>query len=378
MSDVCNFTPTNTLTSANFDILKVDGVEDPLIDVNKLATLDFEECYFYDAVRFISECNTELTKHKMRLYTTISESTSTAVIHESFSDFFVKVKEIIVKFLKFIKSLFARFITALHRLVSSDKYLEKHKKDFKDFRGGDEFKIDGFNYTFSDSIPIADAALSWGDSLVNNIYDNGNITINSVEGAIDNFDLEDDCDEFRATVIGKSGEKIRISEFSDELFKVYRDGESFSEEIDVDRIYITKIIDRFFNYNALKKKVDNKYKDIEDAYTKLQKQVQELTKRNGGLNTKAFVDRLPSSTPPITQINNTDIGDGFPMPSEIMIKLDGYVKMKIDQIQEYSNIHTLAFAAKLDAMKECANQDRNTLYIALSRIQRTDNRRKED
>lgn len=378
MSDVCNFTPTNTLTSANFDILKVDGVEDPLIDVNKLATLDFEECYFYDAVRFISECNTELTKHKMRLYTSISESTSTAVIHESFSDFFVKVKEIIVKFLKFIKSLFARFITALHRLVSSDKYLEKHKKDFKDFRGGDEFKIDGFNYTFSDSIPIADAALSWGDSLVNNIYDNGNITINSVEGAIDNFDLEDDCDEFRATVIGKSGEKIRISEFSDELFKVYRDGESFSEEIDVDRIYITKIIDRFFNYNALKKKVDNKYKDIEDAYTKLQKQVQELTKRNGGLNTKAFVDRLPSSTPPITQINNTDIGDGFPMPSEIMIKLDGYVKMKIDQIQEYSNIHTLAFAAKLDAMKECANQDRNTLYIALSRIQRTDNRRKED
>ena len=61
-----------------------------------------------------------------------------------------------------------------------------------------------------------------------------------------------------------------------------------------------------------------------------------------------------------------------------MVKLDSYVKIKIDQIQEYSNIHTLAFAAKLDAMKECAKQDRNTLYTALSRIQRTDNRRKDD
>jgi hypothetical protein len=39
--------------------------------------------------------------------------------------------------------------------------------------------------------------------------------------------------------------------------------------------------------------------------------------------------------------------------------------MKVMQIEGYSNIHTLAYSAKLDALKECTIQDRNTLYQAL-------------
>lgn len=380
MSDICSFAPTNTLASANFDILKIDGVEDPLVDVNKLATLDFEESYFYDAIKFITECNNEITNHKMNLYTSISETTSTVVVLESFSDFFVKVKEIITKFLKFIKSLFAKFITALHRLVSSDKYLEKHKKDFKDFKSTDEFKFDGFNYTFSDSIPIADAQLTWGNNLFKDIYgnDDHSLTHGSIEEAINAFDLEADCAEFRGKVIGKVDEKIYLTDFSDELFKIYRNGESTTEEITADRIYITRVVDRFFHYNKLKQKVDSKYKEIEDAYTRLQKQVQDIVKRNGDLNSKAFIARLPADNGIVSLDGENISNTGHVMSGEIMVKLDSYVKIKIDQIQEYSNIHTLAFAAKLDAMKECANQDRNTLYTALSRIQRTDNRRKED
>ena len=151
MNDLYGFTPTpsNTLGLATFDVLNYEGIEDPLIDTNKLATLDLEECYFESAIKFIIETNKEFTNSKITLYNKILENSSTTVIHESFSDFFVKVKEIIDKFLKFLKSLFQRFLTQLARIIGSDKYLEKHKKDFDKFKDGDKFKLDGFKYTFS-------------------------------------------------------------------------------------------------------------------------------------------------------------------------------------------------------------------------------------
>ena len=47
--------PTNTFASTPFDVLKVDGVEDPLIDVNKLATIDINESFFSMCVDFVNE-----------------------------------------------------------------------------------------------------------------------------------------------------------------------------------------------------------------------------------------------------------------------------------------------------------------------------------
>ena len=55
-----NFVPTNTLASTAFDVLKMDAVDDPLINVNKLGTLDLEESYFATAVAFVNETNREV------------------------------------------------------------------------------------------------------------------------------------------------------------------------------------------------------------------------------------------------------------------------------------------------------------------------------
>ena len=373
-----NFFPTNTLASASFDVLKLDGVEDPLIDVNKLATLDFEECYFAAAVNFINECNNEYIESKKILYKSIAEAQTSVVVLESFSDFFVKVKEIIDKFLKFIKSLFQRFLTTLNRLIDSETYLKKHKKDLDEFRSADTFEFEGFNYTFSESIPSPEAALQFNSSLFDGLYgdDKHTITKNEIIAAKKDMNLEDICAQFRGTVIGKTN-KIYMSEFADELFEVYRDGCSSTETIEADSSYVRLASQRFFNYKKTKTNIDHTYKRVEDAYKRLQSDVQEIVKRNGDLNAKAFISRLPDAAG-ITSIDDKSISDtGFNMSADFMAQMDIYVKAKVDQIQEYSNIHALAFAAKLDALKECSRQDRNTLYIALSRIQRTDSKRKD-
>ena len=86
------FNPVNTLASASFDVLKMDGIEDPLINVNKLATADFEESYFAMGVEFINECRNEMTTHKINLYQSLQEATTEMAVLESFSDYYSKVK----------------------------------------------------------------------------------------------------------------------------------------------------------------------------------------------------------------------------------------------------------------------------------------------
>ena len=389
MSDLYGFTPSNTMGSVTFDVLNYDGIEDPLIDTNRLATLDLEECYFKSAVDFIAESNKEFTDSKINLYNKILETTSTTVIHESFSDFFVKVKEIINKFLKFIKSLFQRFLTQLARIIGSDKYLEKHKKDFDKFKDGDKFKIDGYKYTFSDNIPVPDALIQYNFDLFDHLLDfeNSNtstdkmITVEDISKARTDLSdrLTDYYNDFRGRVLGKEDQKIYEVDYSDALFKVFRDDSTTTEIIDIDRSTIRLVIDRYFKFNKMQEYTNKQYKAIESAYKKVEEQIKDLVKRNGDLSYKVFVDKLPAgSDTRISYTADKDNDTGVAMASDVLTQLDMYVKVKTEQIQECSNIHTLAFAAKLDALKECAKQDKETLYKALSRVQRTDAKRAKE
>lgn len=364
-----NFIPTNTFSSASFDILTLDGIEDPLININKLSTLDFEESYFAKATTFIIETSNEYTINKKALYKAIAESQNTTIVLESFSDFFVKTKQIIDKFLKFIKNLFQKFLTTINKMIESEEYLKCHKKDLENFKYENNFKFEGFNYTFSEDIPLSDAVLEFNNFLFADLYGNqsSNLTSAGISDSINNIDLENDYAIFRAKVIGKDG-KIFINNFSDELFAIYRNNSNNTEYIEVDNAYIKMVTDRFFNYKKIKGDINFSYKKVEDSYKKVQSQVESIVNRNGDLNAQAFLNRLPDQNN-ITQIDGRDLNiSGFTMSNKFMTQLDIYIKMKVDQIQEYSNIHALAFAAKLDALKECKMQDKSTLYTALHSI----------
>lgn len=373
MSDI-TFSPTNLFASTNFDVLKMDAVEDPLININKLATLDLEECYFESAIDFINETNNNIANAKSELYKAISESTSNEIVLESFTDYLVKVKDIIKKFLKFLKSLFMRFLTSVNKLISSDKYIEKHKKDIDSFMIGDTFKINGYNYTFDPNIPLVNAILEYNYSLFNDLWNNikhNDLSIESIKDAISSLNLEDDYSIFRGKVLNKD-EKIYVGDFANELFKIFRDNELNTKEITVDKKFIVNAKDRYFSYSDTKRNINDLYSQIERAYNTVEKQLKELIARNGDLNAQAFIDRLPSGSN-LAYINGKDIStSGMYIPANIMSQIDIYVNAKIDQIKNYSDIHTLAFAAKLDALKECYRQDKVILYTAISKTQRTD------
>lgn len=375
------FIPTNTMSNTAFDVLRMDGIDDPLINVNKLGTLDLDESYFATAVSFIKEANNDLVESKQNLYKSISEATTQFVVLESFSDFFSRVNDIINKFIKFIKSLAQRFLTHINKLINSDKYINSHKKDFKDFKDTDKFTINGYNYTFNPNIPMAAASVSFNRSLFEDLYDkSGSIDLspNGVNTSINKIDIESSCDEFRGSVLGQST-PISVSEFDTELFKIYRDNSIDTEEIEVDSLEVSKALNRFTSFSDNKKQITNDQSKIERDYEQVKKQVKDITRRNGDLNLSAFIDRLPQDMQGNVKKSkdSTDNQQGFSMSADLMYKLDLYTKAKVDQITEFSNIHTLAFSAKLDALKESYKQDRALLYTALLKIQRTDNARKE-
>ena len=367
------FEPTNTLASANFDILKMDAVEDPLINVNRLATLDLEECYTSQVVAFINECRSEMTDKKIRFYKSLNEATNDRLVLESFADFFAGVKDIIAKFVKFLRKLVDKFVATIMKLVKSDNYIKKHKDVFNHIESDMEFTFKGFEYIFLPTVPLSTAALGFTNTLFDDLYgsakrqltdSDGKLTAQSVRDTVIAMDLEKDYNAFRGKVIGKEGTIIYISEFSEELYKVYRNGCMDTANIEANTSYIRNCLNRFLGYDKMQKEVTHQRDEIIRAYDQVQKEVENITKRNTDLDSKAFLSRLPADNG-ITGVETT--GSGTMMASELMVQIDAYVNAKINQIQEYSNIHLLAFGAKLDAMKECLNQDRNVLYTALQK-----------
>ena len=375
MSDF-DLKPTNTLAMASLDALKNEGLEDPKINSNisKLATLDLDESYMIKTINFINESNREFTDSKITLYKALSESAGEqGVILESFSDFFSKVKDIIDKFLAFMKSLFSRFITQLMSMVNSDKYIKKHKDDLRSFGAGDEFDIDGYNFTFSPGIPKVEPMMGFNSDLFEDLYNatvDGKINSTKMKSANSSISYTDSYDQLRASVIGKDGTSIYAEDFAEELFKVFRDDDMSTSDITIDSSKVNESLRRFTDYKKTKSIVEKDNKEIQKKYDDLKKQVKEITKRNGDLEKTVFDTRMANSN-----ITLDDSLSGTTIPGDLLTQIDVYTKKKVDQIQEVSNIHALAFSAKLDALKCCYKQDRAILYTALSKVQRTDAKR---
>ena len=369
--------PTNTMSTTSFDVLTMDGIDDPLISINKLSTLDLDECYFATAVNFIKEANQNIVDAKKDLYKSISEATDQYVVLESFSDFFSKINDIINKFIQFIKSLVARFITHIQKLIKSDKYINSHKKEFDKFKDTDKFTMNGYTYTFDPNIPAAAASVNFNKDLFEDLYNSSKDFDFSVEGinvAIANMNNNEVYDEFRGNVLQKDYD-ISIGEWDTELFKVFRNDDLDTSEIEVDSTLVHKTLNRFATFNSYKKQVEADQKRIQNDYENVKKQVKEIVRGNGNLNMSAFIERMPQDMK--TDIKRNNYTNQGIITGDLMYKLDLYTKIKVDQITEFSNIHTLAFSAKLDALKESYKQDRALLYTALLKVQRTDNARKE-
>lgn len=329
--------------------------------------------FFIETLQFLTEMNADFYEAKRNFYVSVlesSNSTDITVVHESFGDFFDSVRKIIDKFLAFIKSLFDRFVTLLNKMIGRDKHIINNKEKLKNFSKVHEFTITGFAYSFNDAIPVIEAKAAFSKDFVFN-YGSDNALVLPEKNVADRMKNVKDAtsqlsnilgdgswyDTFRGQVIGDDG-PIAKDDFADVLFKVFRSDESIAEEITIDNSEVMSALRRF---ESSKKDIDDVKKlksKIESEYTSVRKSVESMVKsnRSNGVVTATLDDRLGTSV----TLSNDEI-----------IAMDNYVKLKVNQIQEMSNIHALAFASKLDALTDCYKQDKMILFKALNRVQFT-------
>lgn len=339
------------------------------------------ESYFMETLNFITELNAEYNSETKAFYRAIAESgNDSQVINESFSNFFAAVKKLIDKFLAFIKRLVQKFITHLNGLVKSDKYLIKHKDDFKKFSSKNEFNFEGYTYTFENNVPVINALAEFNgedlsgtpgkdffdlfaadikpedmtkekaDKIAEKIVEKYQALTDSLNG--DYYDI------FRSSVLNQEG-FIPQEDFAAECFAAFRDGTSDKNVIDVTSTYITMIYARFIGNEKFYKSVENDKKRIEKDYNDIKKMLDKLISANYDKKLSTIINLPGGGTIEASKAQ------------ELIHQMDLFVKAKSVQVQEMSNIHALAFSAKLDAIKESYRQDKTVLYKALSKIQGT-------
>lgn len=369
--DSSTLTPTNSMNSLGFDVFKIDGVEDPLINVDQLVTLDYHESCFSQTVDFLKSYNEQYSAEKIKLYKAIKESSNTTQVLESFSDFFCRSKAVIDKFIDFAKTnIFDKNVAIINAILAEDSKLFKdNRKTLESFKDDEAFVIEGFNYTFSEDLPAVEAALSYNSSIFASLYGNieNSMGIESISNATANIDMESEYELFRARVLGKNGERVRITEFSNELFKLFRDGQANSMSITVDKAALNQAYEAYISgANKFSSMLNRQFARLEKAYEALADNIEEIVKRNGDLNCNALLNAMPEDSG-LVRVDDKEL-TGMCMSPEMMTQIDLFTKAKVEQIEGFTNIHALAFAAEMDAIKDYAIQNKGILHTALGRL----------
>lgn len=379
------------------------------IDISNIGYIDTElsnHSFVQEGYNFILEMGKDYMNAEKTFYSNILGSYGDDnIITESFKDFFGKIKDIIKKFIEWIKKIFKEFVLKMNALFSNEKYIKKHHKLLNKFESQDEFEFNGYNFTKIDDVTTpADKALSAfkgtsgvGYLSTDNWYDNDTINISDdsqkdarvkqtadyntkLDTKLDelNNGLDDFYETFRGTVINKQ-EKYDSSEYAEVLFRLFRDEDDTPSNITIDSSYVSAAYRRFENYKETIKNIEKTQKEIIKDYEALEKYLDKLIKMNKEDNKLSIASS--SNTYGSSEIDIlTQSSDGKSLDSKALYdksaydKMNNYLKVQSSKVSQMCSIHTQAFTAKLEAAKDQFKQDKKIIYKAIGQIIKRSNK----
>jgi len=199
----------------------------------------------------------------------VYESTGAEMIYEgaNIKGFFAKVKEFFVKLWNKIKGLFKKFFALIGSYTMKDKdFINKYKKDLLKVNLKD-FTVKGYEFKVNKS-----TALAWSpETAAGKIEDiiKKETTVDTfavtaansgaINDACEKADREDARDAMRGAAIGAG--KMDESEFTEELFKYFRNGED--APVELENISMTACISVISGSSEHEKGAKNAFKAIE-------------------------------------------------------------------------------------------------------------------
>ena len=390
------------------------------INIDNIGYADIElknYSFVQEGYDFILEIGRDYMNAEKAFYTEVLGSYGDdEIITESFDGFFNKIKDIIRKFIEWIKKIFKEFVVKINSLFSSEKYIKKNQKLLNKFESQDEFEFNGYEFTYieSSNVPqanaceIFDSASNFNNGITQSLTGNKGVNWNNYKTTVNNINVEDDAtstirdtitttlnnnldtmtdelndhddllDMFRALVINKSNDKIDSSDFPNELFMIFRNGEDTPSDITIDSTYVMEAYRRFDKYKDVVKAIEKNQKAIIKDYEALEKYLDKFIKLNKEGKSQKISSDLSSSndfvSKQINYIGGNELNDLQVFNTSTYDKLKNYYKKWSTIVNQMCTIHTQAFTAKLEAAKDCFKQDKKILYKALQQVVKRSNK----
>lgn len=329
-------------------------------------SLAWAESAFTNAVSAMNDKNSAITEAKLTLYKSLAEATNTSTMLEAFSDYHVQASEIIKEFSRFMEEGLDNFISSMEDFIDADKVIEDHKsaltKDIKFYEDGGSHR--GYNFIILKDIPNLSALQQFDANLFYNILGPGvnDLSVQSMKQSIEAIDLEPKYRQFRGAVLGRPNDEVSENEYPTLLFRVFRNNNLDEESIKITTQTVKNIVELWFGFNDIKKELKSSLKSINDAFDSIIDNIIKVTNNNNGMTVQAFTNLLPGDIN-VEYIDGKEF-DNYAknMPGELMLQFDTFCKVKLDELQKYSDIICLAFTAKLDAIKAMYGQNRIILH----------------
>ena len=286
----------------------------------------------------------------------IYESTGSEIVYEAgnISGIFTKIKEFFKKLLEKIKGIFSKFMTVINSWTQSDKaFVKKYKKDLYSANLKDlEFK--GYKFSLDKySLPklvseglrasVKDKAFGGHD----------NIGVARAEEYNNKAkELRDKKEEFLDSVRGKlvygdsSDKKVDSSDFSKELFEVFRSGESEKDTLDEKDIDISACLVTIENTEKNKKDAEKAYKEITRGISDAIKEIDDMS--------KGILRDTPNDDSDTNSLNSAKVS---------------YYSALCSLGESTKSLVTVAFGAYIQAIKDNNRQCKAICVKALTRKQ---------
>ena len=321
-----------------------------------------DECYFASAVHRMIKKNQAIHECKIKLYKAIAETTNMTVVLESFAEYNVQADTIMKEFLEFIDSKVEDFCSDMISYIKSYKDIEANKDNLLNkIKYYNDDQHEGYMFTINDKIPNLSVLKNFNASLFDELFKGSiinDLSSENIANVIANIDLEQDYRRFRASVVGLYDAELNENEFMVELRRVFRNGQDSVVELHIDAESIKAIADKWFHFTEYyKAPLQEDIKIITEAIESISAKIEAICKHNNGLTLSAVTNLLPGDIK-VDKVDGKAVDfEGMRLSDGLMVQLDMFCKLKLDQLQKYTDIICMAMTAKMDAMKNSIRQN---------------------
>ena len=302
-----------------------------------------------------------MTRNKINLYKKIKSG----IVHEAFSDYYTQSYDLVKEFVDFVDDKINDFITYMEDFIASDKrissYKDKLTKGLKSYE--DQGTRPGFEYTIVDKVPSVNALNRFNENLFVSAIDSktDNLSTDYLRNNISNTELESDYRKFRGLLLNTS-EEYSMLEFNKELQKVFRNNTLIEKDkLKIDTDKAKEIVHVWFNFKEFSSSLYSQFKSFVSVLNSILDKISKCV----NINQQSALDTLTAVLPGDVNVDYIDgiNSDNYPkyMSAELQAQVDMYCKIKLDQLQTYTDYICLAFSAKMDAIKDMYQQYRLNL-----------------